>query len=79
VHVGDWLVPTESLLAGRGLPGDGVIDLAGILEDLTGHGYGGDFEVEVLNPDVWCRPPAEVVREVQQRMAPLLERIENAA
>lgn len=79
VHVGDWLVPTESLLAGRGLPGDGVIDLADILKDLTGHGYAGDFEVEVLNPGVWSRPVAEVIQDVQQRMAPLLERIENAA
>ena len=49
-HVSDWLVPTPDLLAGRGLMGDGIIDLPhiGALMDATG--YDGPVEVEVINP-----------------------------
>lgn len=71
VHVADWLVPTTSLLAGRGLPGDGVIDLTHILTRLTANGYSGPIEAEVLNVDVWDRPPAEVALDVAARMAAL--------
>jgi len=72
VHVADWLVPTPSLLAGRGLPGDGVIDLAAILRTLARGGYAGDIEVEVLNEAVWSRPAHEVVADIVERTAPLL-------
>jgi sugar phosphate isomerase/epimerase len=79
VHVADWLVPTQSLLQGRGLPGDGIIDLDNILEVLTRGGYKGPVEVEVLNNDVWSRPASEVVSDVQQRLVPLLDRFGSAA
>ena len=79
VHVADWLVPTASLLQGRGLPGDGIIDLPAILGTLARGGYGGHVEVEVLNADVWARPAVDVVRDVQHRMAPLLEGTGSAA
>lgn len=49
-HVSDWLVPTESLLAGRGLMGDGIIDLPRIGELVAAAGYDGPVEVEVINP-----------------------------
>ncbi|MCW2776018.1 MAG: xylose isomerase [Nocardioides sp.] len=75
VHVADWLVPTQSLLQGRGLPGDGIIDLAGILENIARGGYDGPVEVEVLNGEVWSRQASDVVLDVQQRLMPLLERI----
>lgn len=81
VHVGDWLIPTPSLIAGRGLPGDGVIDLAGLIGSLIVGGYDGSFEVEVLNEDVWARPAAELVPDVAARMTALedavVERLSN--
>lgn len=72
VHVADWLVPTTDLLAGRGLPGDGVINLTRLLHQVQALGYTGPFEVEVLNPDVWARPAADVVVDVRDRMTALL-------
>lgn len=74
VHVADWLVPTTSVLRGRGLPGDGVIDLAGFLRAVEATGYAGLYEVEVLNEAVWRRPADEVAATVAERMASLLHR-----
>lgn len=71
VHVADWLVPTTDLLAGRGLPGDGVIDLAGLLGLVRDTGFAGPVEVEVLNPAVWARPVAELLPEIVRRMRDL--------
>lgn len=71
VHVADWLVPTPSMLAGRGLPGDGVIPLGDLLTRIEATGFTGPVEVEVLNPDVWARPVAEVAADVRDRMARL--------
>lgn len=72
VHVADWLVPTENLLTSRGLPGDGIIDLGQLLRTLRDCGYGGDVEVEVMNPQVWATPIDELVVDVRDRMADLL-------
>jgi sugar phosphate isomerase/epimerase len=71
VHVADWLVPTTDLVAGRGLPGDGIIDVGRILRTLDDGGYTGWIEVEVLNAEVWSRPTGDVVADVQNRMARL--------
>ena len=49
-HVSDWLVPTTDLLAGRGLMGDGIIDLPKIRRLVEAAGYDGPIEVEVINP-----------------------------
>ncbi len=72
VHVADWLVPTPDLLAGRGLPGDGVIDLAGLLALVRHTGFAGPVEVEVLNPRVWARPVRDLLPDVVRRMRALL-------
>jgi sugar phosphate isomerase/epimerase len=72
VHVADWLVPTPDLLAGRGLPGDGLIDLAGLLALVRATGFAGPVEVEVLNPAVWARPVGELLPEIVHRMRALL-------
>lgn len=73
VHLADWLVPTTSLLAGRGLPGDGVIDLARLLAELSAAGYAGPVEVEVLNEALWARPVEETVAAARDRTLALLE------
>jgi len=49
-HVSDWLVPTPDLLAGRGLMGDGIIDLPRLRGLVDAAGYDGPIEVEVINP-----------------------------
>jgi sugar phosphate isomerase/epimerase len=49
-HVSDWLVPTTDVLAGRGLMGDGIIDLPRIRGLIEAAGYDGPIEVEVINP-----------------------------
>jgi sugar phosphate isomerase/epimerase len=68
-HVSDWLVPTPDLLQGRGMMGDGIIDLRrmrGLVEDA---GYDGPIEVEVINRDLWRLPGDELVKLVRERFA----------
>ena len=68
-HVSDWLVPTHDLLQGRGMMGDGIIELRrlrGLVEDA---GYDGPIEVEVINRDLWRLPGDELVALVRERFA----------
>jgi sugar phosphate isomerase/epimerase len=61
-HLCDWLVPFGENVSGRGMMGDGVIDIAAIRADVERAGYRGFHEVEVPSP-VWERhDPANVVR-----------------
>lgn len=66
-HVSDWMVPTEELLAGRGLIGDGVIELRRIRAAVEAAGYGGPIEVEIINRGLWSRPGHEVLGAVVSR------------
>jgi sugar phosphate isomerase/epimerase len=50
VHVGDWREPTRGW-CDRALPGEGVIDLAGILGALEASGWQGFYELEVFSDD----------------------------
>ena len=50
VHVGDWREPTRSW-CDRVLPGEGVIDVAGILEALEVSGRQGFYELEIFSDD----------------------------
>ena len=62
-HVADWLVPTPDRLQGRGMMGEGVIDLPRIRAAVERAGYDGPIEVEVINRDAWSRPVDEVVAD----------------
>ena len=66
-HVSDWLSPTEDVLAGRGLMGDGVIELRRLRGLVEKAGYGGPIEVEVINPALHRRPVDELLAEVGAR------------
>jgi sugar phosphate isomerase/epimerase len=66
-HVSDWLVPTESLLAGRGLMGDGIIDLPRIRGLVEAAGYAGPVEVEVINPALAAVPPDDLLTDIRAR------------
>jgi sugar phosphate isomerase/epimerase len=69
-HLCDWLVPTTDLLLDRGMMGDGVVDLPLIRSWMERAGYRGMLEVEIFSEkNWWRRPPEEVVRTCQQRIA----------
>lgn len=63
----DWLVPQPHPVFGRGIPGDGVIDLAGLTRQVDAVGYQGPIEVEIFNEDVWSRDPDEVISLIRDR------------
>ena len=48
-HVSDWLVPLPDLLLGRGMMGDGIIDLPAMRIATEQAGYHGPIEVEIFN------------------------------
>ncbi len=61
-QVCDWITPLPAgVLLGRGLPGDGCIELRRLREAVDAAGYTGPVEVEVFNADVWSRPGPEVL------------------
>ncbi|MDQ1912769.1 sugar phosphate isomerase/epimerase family protein [Paenibacillus sp. GD4] len=55
-HVSDWLVPTPDMLLGRGMMGDGVIELKKIRSAVEAAGYQGPIEVEIFNQAIWDMP-----------------------
>ncbi len=65
-HVSDWLVPTTDLLAGRGMMGDGAIDLPGLRGLVDRAGYRGPIEVEVINSELAREPGAELIKRVRE-------------
>jgi sugar phosphate isomerase/epimerase len=66
-HVSDWLVPTPDVLAGRGLMGDGIIDLPRIRAGIEAAGYDGAIEVEVINPALAQVPPDDLLEDIKAR------------
>lgn len=66
-HVSDWLADTPDVVYGRGLMGEGVIDLPGLAAEVAGTGFDGPVEVEILNRQTWAREPAGLLAEIQQR------------
>lgn len=66
-HVNDWVVPLPDVLAGRGMMGDGVIDLRGLREAVDAVGYSGPIEVEIFNQALWARPMDEVLALLKER------------
>jgi sugar phosphate isomerase/epimerase len=66
-HVSDWLSPTPDVLAGRGMMGDGVIDLPRIRALVEAAGYEGPIEVEVINPALAELPTPELMATVRER------------
>jgi sugar phosphate isomerase/epimerase len=61
-HVCDWLVPTTDLMTGRGMMGDGVIEIAKLRAAVEAVGFTGPCEVEVLSNEWWRRPIDELPR-----------------
>ena len=78
VHVNDWRDPTRGW-ADRVLPGDGVADVAGILDALDRVGWDGFYDLEVFSdngafgtmyPDsLWELEPGELARRGRDSFA----------
>lgn len=63
-HVSDWIVPTPDMLMGRGMMGDGVIEIRRLREAVEAAGYSGPIEVEIFNEALWARPVDEIAGSV---------------
>ncbi|WP_020617146.1 sugar phosphate isomerase/epimerase family protein [Paenibacillus daejeonensis] len=66
-HVSDWIVPVPDLLLGRGMMGDGVIELRKIREAVEKAGYNGPIEVEIFNQAIWDMQGDDVMELMKQR------------
>jgi sugar phosphate isomerase/epimerase len=66
-HVNDWLVPTPDVLMGRGMMGDGVIDIQRIRAMVEAAGYDGPIEVEIFNRALWDTPGDTVLAQLCER------------
>jgi sugar phosphate isomerase/epimerase len=64
-HVSDWLVPLPSLLMGRGLMGQGVIEIRKLRSAADAAGYTGPIEVEIFNEKLWETPIDEALRSIK--------------
>jgi sugar phosphate isomerase/epimerase len=74
VQLADWVVPLADTLNGRGMLGDGSIDFKNFKRLVVETGYDGLEEIEIFNPAIWERDPAEVLdlaaARYQQHVAP---------
>lgn len=67
-QVCDWVLPLpEDILLGRGMIGDGVIELRRLREACDAAGYTGPIEVEIFNADLWAAPGQQVFDTALQR------------
>jgi sugar phosphate isomerase/epimerase len=66
-HVSDWIVPLPDVLNGRGLMGDGYIDLSGISSMVEQAGYDGPIEVEIFNEALWRLAGRTALSRIRER------------
>jgi len=66
-HVNDWIVPLPDLLNGRGMMGDGVIELRRLRTAVDAAGYDGPIEVEIFNQTLWNMPGDELLALMCER------------
>lgn len=67
-HVNDWIIPLpHPVLHGRGMMGDGVIELRKIRRAVEDTGYVGPIEVEIFNERLWSMPGDDVLAQMKKR------------
>lgn len=66
-HVSDWLAPPPDILLGRGMMGDGLIELRRLRLAVEKAGYTGPIEVEIFNQTIWDMPGDEVLALSKER------------
>jgi len=64
-HVSDWLVPSPGMLMGRGLMGQGVIEIHRLRRAVEAAGFDGPIEVEVFNEQLWQTPVDDAIRQIK--------------
>jgi sugar phosphate isomerase/epimerase len=63
-QVADWITPLpEGVLLGRGLPGQGCVELRRFREAVDATGFSGPIEVEVFHAGVWAAPGEEILAQ----------------
>ncbi|MGW5416375.1 sugar phosphate isomerase/epimerase family protein [Actinomadura geliboluensis] len=69
-QVADWVTPLpEGVLTGRGMLGDGCVELRRFREAVDATGYTGPIEVEIFNDALWAMPGAEALALTLARFA----------
>jgi sugar phosphate isomerase/epimerase len=66
-HVSDWLAPPPDHLLGRGVMGDGLIEVRRLRQAVDAVGYSGPIEVEIFNQRVWDMPGDDALALVKER------------
>lgn len=66
-HVNDWIIPLPHPLNGRGMMGDGVIELRRLRKAVEDAGYTGPIEVEIFNELLWGLPGDELLSLMKER------------
>jgi len=66
-HVSDWITPLPDVLFGRGMMGDGVIELRRLRQAVDASGYGGPIEVEIFNRTIHAMAGDDVLSLIKTR------------
>ena len=66
-HISDWIVPLPDVLFGRGMMGDGVIELRRLRTAVDAAGYAGPIEVEIFNRGINAMPGDEALALMKAR------------
>ncbi|MFL1379855.1 sugar phosphate isomerase/epimerase family protein [Nocardiopsis protaetiae] len=67
-QVCDWVLPLPAdALLGRGMVGDGHIDVRSLREAVEAAGHTGDIEVEIFNADIWAADVDDVIATTARR------------
>lgn len=57
----------------RVLPGEGILDLAGLIGRIEAGGYTGSFSIEMFSDDLWALPASEAARSCHESPLPLCD------
>jgi sugar phosphate isomerase/epimerase len=66
-HVSDWLAPPPDYLNGRGMMGDGVIEIRRLRSAVDAAGYTEAIEVEIFNQRLWSMTGDDLLNLICQR------------
>ncbi len=61
----------------RCFPGEGRINVAGMMRTLNQYGYSGPYTVELYDKDIWAMDPVEVMTRLQQSLRVLESQLLN--